>query len=105
LSTIVITQNDYGYIIEVSVVDKKTPVKLTSCSVVGTVVAPDGSKIPVDTITMKDDINGIVEFTLDPEHKEQVGVHKLYIEVSDGYSSISAKEPVIYYVQAENGGA
>jgi hypothetical protein len=103
---IIITQNNSGIGIYNTFLepDKKTVKDITGriCSV--DIVYPDGTSenLPVETI---DSANGKVLFVLGDKQTSQAGLYKLYFNLSDSNSYITAQDMVTYYALAEKGGA
>lgn len=104
MAQIMITQFNLGIGIKNTFINPdKTPKNIYAhtCSV--DIVYPDLTKenVPVDNY---DASNGIVLFMLGVNQTEQTGLHKLYFNIIDSSSLITAQDMVTYYVLAKTGG-
>ena len=101
---IMITQGNYGIRINNRFIKAdKTPNDITGCTCNVDVVYPDSTKenMPVE-ITLPSE--GLVRITLDATNTTQEGLHKLYFNILDSSSCITAKNMITYYVVAKTGG-
>jgi hypothetical protein len=98
---IMLTQNDYGISIRVTIdFDDETSV-LSGKSVIAGIVAPDNTKIPVMFSILDDNT---AEYVLLEENTNQSGLYKMYVSVLDEQSKVTAQKMVTYYCMAEDGG-
>jgi hypothetical protein len=102
---IIITQGNYGIgICNTFVNNNKEPKNITGYECYVDVVYPDNT---TDTFLAEivDYATGKVLFILSDKETEQVGLHKLYFNLKDSNSYITAKDSVFYYVLEDKGGA
>lgn len=97
--TIVITQNNKGIGIYNTFLkqDKKTIKDITGYTCNVDVVYPDGTieNLPVEIV---DAVNGKVLFILDTSQTEKTGLYKLYFNLYDDNSYITAQDMITYFV-------
>ena len=102
---ILIGQNDYGIIFNVTLLDEdKQPIIIGEDRVKFYVVKPDGTKETVDDVAIIDNVKGLVEFELRPKHTDVVGNYSIYVEISSPTYEITTVFAVNYYVMSEHGG-
>ena len=65
---------------------------------------PDSSK-KIKQCEIINATDGIVEIVLDKTDTLQVGVYNLYVVIESEVFKVTSNRPVIYYVQADDGGA
>lgn len=101
---IILTQNNTGIgIVNTFIGADKEPINITGYTCTLDLVYPDNStvKYPIEVI---DSVNGKTLFILGLEETSQIGLHKLYFNLIDANSHITAQNMSTYYVLAEKGG-
>lgn len=101
---IIITQDNYGIKINNRFIKAdKTPIDITGCTCNVDMVAPDNTKTnqAVEIILPSE---GLVRITLDATDTAQEGLYKLYFNLLDASSMITAKNMITYYIVAKTGG-
>ena len=102
---IILTQNNYGIGIYNTFIDEKTKVvkDITNYTCNVDIIYPDHTteNIALEKI---DAINGQVLFLLSDNQTSQAGLYKLYFNLIDSNSKLTAKKLITYYVMAEKGG-
>lgn len=105
---ILISQNDYGIVFNVQLLNEdKTPIVIGNDKISFYVVPPLGSiedKLKVEDVNIIDNVKGVVEFELKPQHTANVGNHEIYCEISNPTFEITTVFAEMYYVMAEHGG-
>lgn len=103
--SIVLTQNDYGILLRVTVDFGDDTIDLTGKTVNVEIVAPDGIKYtPSSSPQITDAVNRVVDFLLTAEDTAQEGLYNLYFYITTANSKLTAQNPVTYYCKAEDGG-
>lgn len=101
---IIITEGNYGIAINNTFVNEDKTVKNIAgytCNV--DIVYPDDTKesLPVEVVTPA---SGLVLFVLGTDQTAQTGLHKLYFNLTDADSLITAQDMITYYVLEKTGG-
>lgn len=105
MKQIIITQNDYGITLQLTLEDNSNkPIDLTGSYITVDIVKPDMSKT-TKNVSITDVINGEVSYILESEDTAQVGNYSLYFAINSNDCKITSQQIVNYYVIEKNGGA
>lgn len=102
--SITVTEGNYGIAINNTFVDDNNVVKnITGYTCTVDIIYPDNTKenLPVEIVTP---LSGLVLFVLGVNQTIQPGLHKLYFNLSDSNSLVTAQDMVTYYVLEKTGG-
>lgn len=101
---IIITEGNYGIAINNTFLEEdKTAKNITGYTCNVDIVYPDETKenLPVEIVTPA---SGLVLLVLGTGQTVQTGLHKLYFNLTDANSLITAQDMVTYYVLEKTGG-
>jgi 5-hydroxyisourate hydrolase-like protein (transthyretin family) len=101
---IICTQDNTGISINNTFLNSdKTKKDITGYTCTVDIVYPDNTKenLPVEVVTAAD---GLVLFVLGAEQTAQTGLYKLYFNLLDVNSLVTAQDMITYYVIEKTGG-